>query len=89
MDAHMSYLQRNSRNFLKSIKLVILLSLSGKFEMDLSCNFFSWCNDQQQSVSAYFFPSLLTQCGRGVAISQKVFRNMLKMPKWKNWSPLV
>ena len=90
-----SYLGRNSRNFLKSMKLIILLSFSGKFEMHLSRNFCSWCNDQQQSVSVYVLSkfvllwSLLTQCGRSVMISQKNFRNPLKMPTWKNRLSLV
>ena len=90
-----SYLGRNSRNFLKSMKLIILLSFSGKFEMHLSRNFCSWCNDQQQSVSVYIFSkfvlfwSLLTQCGRGVMIRKKFFRNSLKMPTWKNRSSFV
>ena len=90
-----SYLGRNNRNFLKSIKLIILLSFSGKFEMHLSRTFCSWCNDQQQSVSVYIFSkfvllwSLLTKCGRGVMISQKIFRNPLKMPTWKNRPSLV
>ena len=89
------YLGRNSRNFFKSMKLIILLSFSSKIEMHSSCNFCSWCNDQQQSVSVYIFSkfvlfwSLLTQCGRGVMISKKIFRNSLKMPTWKNRSSLV
>ena len=71
-----SYLGRNSRNFLKSMKLIILLSFSGKFGMHLSWNFCSWRNDQQPSVSVYIFSKLvllwilLTQCGRAVMINQ-------------------
>ena len=53
--ADKSYLWRKSRNFLKSMKLIYLLSFSAKFEMHLSRDFCSWCNCQQESVSVYIF----------------------------------